>query len=199
MSRPEPRKIGQPCSRRATFSGRLLYHISAPGRLRINGVNRMEGKSADQIRTLKIIFAAMTGGVLAFSVVAVVLITSGSTSPNDKLGQTLLMVLGLIVGGEIPAYVFIRLSVVNKLRTLWQSDSSHVDLAARVHGGFMTLTILGAAMIEGVGLFGALIYLTTANAFGLVASGVTIVLLLILFPTQDKAQRFKANITGQSV
>jgi hypothetical protein len=157
----------------------------------------MESKLADRIRALKLIVAAMAGGILGFSVIARVLIMNDWTAPGDENAQTLLLVLVLTATGALPVYFFFRSSVVNTLRAFWQTNSSHEGSVERIHRGFATLTIIGSGMVEGIGLFGAWIYLITANELGLLASGGAILMLMIMFPTQSSAERFTETITNQ--
>ena len=53
----------------------------------------------------------------------------------------------------------------------------------------MVAGIIPAAMIEGLGLFGTVIYLLTGAGWGLAATAAAIVLLIVIFPTPGRIAR----------
>ena len=52
---------------------------------------------------------------------------------------------------------------------------------------YYKVTIMGGAMAEGFGLFGAAVSLVTDEWYGLVAAGIGVVVLLSMFPSHDKS------------
>ena len=112
----------------------------------------MDDQLAERIQPLKVIILAMAGGMVAFAVVAAVVANGESFKPDEKAGPLLLGVLGLLAAGESVAYVVLRHVVLAKLKAQEHGGSS-ADPASRIGEGFSTLTIIGGAMAEGLGLF----------------------------------------------
>ncbi len=156
----------------------------------------MDDQLAERIQPLKVIILAMAGGMVAFAVVAAVVANGESFKPDEKAGPLLLGVLGLLAAGESVAYVVLRHVVLAKLKAQEHGGSS-ADPASRIGEGFSTLTIIGGAMAEGLGLFGVVIYLISGNAWGLAAAGGALLAVLAQFPTRARIRSFTSAVSGQ--
>jgi hypothetical protein len=63
----------------------------------------------------------------------------------------------------------------------------------------VSLRIIAAAMAEGFGLFGIVIFLVTGTAIALAAPVLALVILTRLVPTRDRISRFLAELSGQPI
>ena len=157
--------------------------------------------SADQLmerlRILKIIIAAMAGGLFAFTAMAVALVASGSTEAREELSVILLIALGSLALCEAIGYVVLRQGIIGKTRSFLRTHPDYDNPAVAIGNAFATLTIVAGAMLEGLGLFGAVIVLVTGEQLALIASALAILLLLaFVLPNEEKARSFAAKIAG---
>ncbi len=150
----------------------------------------------EPLMALRIIIAAMLGGLAALTIVALFVDVAPAEGSPEGLDSTLLLVLGLFAVAELPAYLVVRHKTINDLRRSWANRSTEHQQTRALAGAFATITIIGAAMVEGLGLFGAVIYMLTGNGCGLIAPGLAAVVLLVLFPTYGKVQELKSIVTG---
>lgn len=153
----------------------------------------MDEQATKRLRGLRIIIAAMLGGMLAFGGVAVAIVRAGSIPQNEGLGSTLLLILGLLPLGEMPAYVVLRQATIARLRRSCAESSSDVERTTSLLNGFATLTIIAGAMVEGLALFGIVIYMVSGKTLALLAPGVAIILLATIFPSVEKARQFESS------
>ena len=154
---------------------------------------------AERLRPLKTTMVALAAGMLVLALAAAVAVLSEAMPIDESLGPILLMVLGLVAFGEAVGYIMIRQGVVRKTRTGLESCSAEIEQTAALANGFASLTIIGAAMLEGLGLFGAVIVLLTGQLAVLLAPALAIVFLLTLaFPTEKKAREFIGAVTGET-
>lgn len=159
----------------------------------------MNEKVAKQLNALRVIVGTMAMGVIGFSVVAVVVTQSGDFKPVEGMVETLLPVLAAVAFFELPAYFVIRNGAIKRCRKDWSDEVTEDEASTKITQIFSTSTIIGAAMLEGLGLFGALIVLITGNLAILAVPGIAIVLLAVCsFPMIDKLRSLKARITGRS-
>ena len=146
------------------------------------------------LTTLRIILGAILAGMLAFGVVAVVI---GRQADDTTLATPLLVVLVVLSLGAVPTFVIARAVLRNRVRHSYEQRPPTEDQIGKLVPILMTLTIIGAAMAEGIGLFGLVIYLITGTAWALVAPVVAALAILLQFPSRDKLNRFVADVTGQ--
>jgi hypothetical protein len=147
------------------------------------------------VRTLRIVVAAMMMGVLGLSVVAIFI--GRQAEPDPKMANVLLVVLAVIAVWELIAYVVIRASMLNRLRRRFAENPPAADPTAELIGNFNSLTIIGCAMPEGLGLFGSMIMLITGAWPALAAPVLALILLAWQLPSRDKIERFVSGVTGQ--
>ena len=153
---------------------------------------------AERLRPLRIVIVALAAGLLVLAVVGAVAVLSEAVPIDESLGPILLMVLGLVAFGEAVGYIMIRQGLVRKTRTRLESCATEIEQTAALANGFASLTIIGGAMLEGLGLFGAVIVLLAGQLVVLLAPALAILFLLTLaFPTEKKAREFIGAVTGQ--
>ena len=158
----------------------------------------MQDYFAQRLRVLRIIIAAMSFGLLAFTVVVTVSVVTGAMEINDAPASIYLTILGMMAAGELVAYFVMRQATLKSTREKVESQTQEDQRELALVGGYAVLTIIGGAMVEGLGLFGAVIVLLTGRVEIAFAPGLAIVLLMILvFPTKAKAAGFVAAVTGE--
>ena len=146
---------------------------------------------------LRVLLAAMGGGMVVFAGIAMLVVKSGSTDSRPALAPILLPILGLIAILELPVYATMRRGIVSKARQAWDREPSSNDPAIELLPSYNTLTIIGGALAEGFGLFGAVVFLLTGSWPALAAPAIALVALAAVFPSRDRLNRFVTAVTGQ--
>lgn len=149
-------------------------------------------RSLDEVvRTLQIVVGAMTFGIIVFTGVAV--FVAQSMTPNTSLGSMLLPVLGLFAVGEFGAWMVLRQSLIRAARQSLEAcppDERWMKLAAHLRVSHL----IPAAMAEGTGLFGVVVYMISGAMAALLAPGLAAVLLVVFFPTRDRIEQAVARL-----
>jgi len=157
----------------------------------------MNGTSIDQhVIRLRIIVLAMTGGVLALTIAA--LLFGGAGETDARFVPMMGAVLGVLGVGQVMSYFVVRSSVIGRLQRERQSDLAAPFPIERVLKTIATLTIIGAAMAEGFGLFGAVLLLITDTRYFLAAPVIAIVILLMQVPSRDRVKRWINELGADS-
>ena len=158
----------------------------------------MAGTNVNQALTvLRLLLAAMGGGMTIFAGIAVLLVRSGSMEGKRELAPILLPILGLIAILELPVYGSIRRGIVSKARQAWDREPSMDDPAVELLPSYNMLTIIGGALAEGFGLFGTVVFLLTGSWPALAAPAIALLALAAVFPSPDRLNRFVTAVTGQ--
>jgi hypothetical protein len=144
---------------------------------------------------LKIIVAAMAAGVAVLSLVALGVVRADSVSPDRGLAPVFLLMLAL---GELPAYFVIRQVLIARLQGEKRDQAPDERHTAQFLPPFTTLTIIAAAMAEGFGLFGAVIYMVTRHPLALAAPAIAVLLPAAVSPTEQTFRSIVATVTGGS-
>jgi hypothetical protein len=149
----------------------------------------------EALRILRIIVAAMMMGVLALGVVAIFI--GQQAKPDAKLANILLVLLAVMAVWELIAYAVVRVSMLNRVRRRFAENPPGADPTPELIGTFQSLTTIGSALAEGLGLFGAVIMLITGAWAALAAPAVALIVLALQLPSRDKLARFVSGVTGQ--
>jgi hypothetical protein len=88
--------------------------------------------------------------------------------------------------------------LAKQARKLWEARADDEMAMRRVYQGFMSVSILQAALLEGPGLLGAVATMLTGNALLLLAPGLAVVFLAALFPRRSRFDRWVEEVTGES-
>jgi len=156
------------------------------------------GTNVNQALTvLRLLVAAMGGGMTIFAGIAVLLVKSGTMEGKRELAPVLLAILGLVAVTQIPVYTVIRRGIVSKARQTWDRDPSMDDPALELLPSYNMLTIIGGALAEGLGLFGTVVFLLTGSWPALAAPAIALLALAAVFPSPDRLNRFVTAVTGQ--
>lgn len=153
--------------------------------------------------TLKILHLAFMAGIAMFSIVVVVMqMTSPAPAPAPTpdpaaTGSDMNLIFAVMLGAGalsmLPATVFI-LPLMRKKAGVAAADAASDEdpdapkLAAI--GPYTTALLLRAAMVEGLGLLGAVAALLTENLLFLIAPAAAVAIIGAFFPTKAKFERF---------
>lgn len=146
----------------------------------------METGYQQNIKVGRIIVIAMMGGLIAFGVVVAVLTRMNVIASGDIDANLMLGVLGVLALSEIVAYTILRKTMLTQAKSKLQGRSAAdppLDETAQI---LNVLTIIGAAMCEGIGLFGLVIVLITGNYAAAAFPLVALVLLALQIPSEHR-------------
>lgn len=146
------------------------------------------------LQVLTIIILAMVMGLVTFSAVSLAI---GGVSNDPDMARLLLLAAVALGVGEIVMYAVVRASTLAKARREYAERGSDDDLETFVMPSLATLTIVGAAMAEGWGLFGVVIHLVTGEKIALAMPVIALVLLVLRIPTRDRQSHFISSVTGR--
>lgn len=150
----------------------------------------------EQLKVLQILIGALIMGMLTFTGFAAFMAATGKASqPNSGLDQTLLIVIGVLSISELIAYrVMVRPTLFKQIRTKY-AEAPESGRALIVSSHFTVVTIVAAAMIEGVGLLGAVTLFLSGNwvaaAVPVIAAGA----LALLIPSQERLDKFRREVS----
>jgi len=161
----------------------------------------MNAASTEFIRqrcvVLKIIVLCLALGVMAFGVIG--LTVARPVQGDGGSGKLLLVVLGVLSLSAIPAYRLIRVNLkrglINNLSRLKDEEQQWQAIAA----GFATLTIIGGALTEAIGLFGGIVVLAVGEPWAMIAVGASFVLLMMQIPSERRFENFAGSVLGRAV
>ena len=175
----------------------------------VNG-RQVQSVSAAML-TLKIIHLAFMGGVGMFAAVVLFLqLTSSgpapSAPPSQPSGGTNMELLFAIMLGAyalsvVPASAFILPAFRKKtgIAAADASDESNPEAPRLAAVGFFTTALLlRAAIVEGWGLFGAVVALITGNLLFLLVPAVAVAVIGMFFPSTSKFERFYTDALDQA-
>ncbi len=144
----------------------------------------------------RIVNSSMAGGIVMFAIVTVVFVHTGVVKTNSESAPSLLLALGAVALFGIIAYPLLRRSMLGKLRARFEERSTSEIDPAELAPTFHTLTLIGAAMAEGFGLFGTVVLLITGQWAALAAPIIALIALAFLYPTERRLARFTTTITN---
>ena len=149
-------------------------------------------RPAASLRSVQIIPLAMALGVLAISGVAIAVRLSGGVESNPEVTGVLTMAVAALAVAMVPVYFVLRRTLVARAQ---EERAKGLELLAQGQAppALLTLLIVGAALAEGVGLFGAVTLLIGGPWFVLAAPGLALALILMQIPTRE---RFEAMLRG---
>lgn len=151
-----------------------------------------------RLKTLTIILGAMFIGIATLAVVFLVLKPPGPLLPSDSGQQLLLAILAGMGLMESPVFFAVRamkLAQVRERMAAGGAEAAGVDLPQE----YFTLTLIPAALAEGFGLFGAIVYLLSASPLALLAPVIGCMLIVALRPTRWKYDNFVESVSRKAV
>jgi hypothetical protein len=152
----------------------------------------MNGSSPQSVHNTRIVVLALIGGLGVFLVLVVMLAglpsaESFATPDWMWLGALLALVVPMIAAFVLAGRIFLDQT---RSRFALLEPGEPEMLAA-----FQTYTILRAALLEGPGLFGGVVYLVSGLGYGFVLMIVSLVGLLMILPTEERFRDFREAVT----
>lgn len=142
---------------------------------------------AQPIRTAQLIASVMLVGVIAFTLVAIFLHPKmGAFDP--ELARLLMLILCGLPVLQLPLYLFMRKRAIRLLARRHQEAQSEVR-NHQIPPELMSVAIAGAALVEGLGLFGAVIFLLSGQWIVLIAPALSIILIGVQIPGKEGIER----------
>lgn len=127
----------------------------------------------------------------------------GATVPGGfiatrSIGLDAFPIVVPVVGAAcLAAVVLIPPFMVRSAQRRWESRADDDAATRRVYGGFVQLSVVQAALLEGPGLLGAVATYLTGNGFYLGAPLAAVVCLAVLFPRAARVARWIDEVTGR--
>jgi hypothetical protein len=151
---------------------------------------------AGTLGTGRVIIGALILGLVAATGVMYALVASGHATPSAS-GSVLLLVLAVLWPSTLATSVVLSRAWVRQARADWQqSGGDRESLLPR----FLALTILRGALLEGSGIFGAVVYMMTGQGAALLAPVLSAGLMLtMVFPTRERFEGFVRDVTAAGV
>lgn len=143
----------------------------------------------------RLILGAMIMGIGVFTIVSLAI---GPVDEGSEIANILGLVLLVLGFSETMAFTIFRTFTLGKLRRDLENDPPDEDPVSRVLLTANRVTLIGAAMAEGWGLFGTVILLLSGNTLFLLAPLLAITLILLLFPSRHKLEALAARLTGRN-
>jgi hypothetical protein len=104
------------------------------------------------------------------------------------VGRLLLVTLGLLAVAELPVYFLLRKQFLARARAT-RDEALELLRQGLTPGPLFSLTIVGAAMVEGLGLLGVLAVLLGAPLYALAAPALAVALILAQIPTRARLEQ----------
>lgn len=148
-------------------------------------------------RRLQILVAALIAGVVTFAAVAIVVAPVGNAANLMPI-----RVAGFaMMGASIVAALFMRRAMLAGSTPAGNPYATHDpgdhEEDAELVRRYVTATIVGCALLEGAALFGAVIYLISADPMSLLIVGLPLLTMAIaFFPTDGRWRRFTTAHEG---
>jgi len=138
------------------------------------------------LRAAQLILLALALGVLSFGVVAITLRPSLQPS-SPETGRLLAVVLVGLGVCEGAVYFLLRRGVLQRLAAEREQALTLV-LQGALPPQLLTLTIIGGALAESIGLLGSVAYLVGAPALVIAAPVLSVALILVQVPTRARTE-----------
>ena len=130
---------------------------------------------------------ALVLGIATFSGVVVFLRLRSERELDPAVGQLLLVTLGVLAVAELPVYFLLRKQFLARAQAM-KAEGLELLLQDLTPPALFSLTIIGAAMAEGLGLLGVLAVLLGAPLYALAAPVLAVLLILAQFPTRERLE-----------
>lgn len=148
------------------------------------------------INVLRVLVLALFMGMAMLTGVFTWMRLSGTGAPAaPPPNQEIYMyVLGAIAFGAVSGAIIIPAALVRQSAHVYRGAASDAERDAIVTRLFGTTTILRCAMVEAVGLFGAVVYFLTGETGFLAAPILAGLCMLAFFPTRGKVESLRRKL-----
>lgn len=159
-------------------------------------VNRVASGPQQLLRAAQVVTLALVTGVMMFAGVATFMAmnrASGSPAGQDQMLWIILVPTAVIATAGV---FLVPMMFRKQAAQTWQGRSDNEAALAKVVRTFQMACVLRAALLEMPALMGSVIVLITGNLYGLLAPGIAVIVMLILFPRTAMLQDWLDEATG---
>jgi hypothetical protein len=160
-------------------------------------VEGLEGLARSELRALQVSVAAMATSLVALTAIALVLRGRAVLATGgEDLAHVFLTALAFLGVAEAAGFAVIRRTLLVRLRARLRAGRDTCD-APPLSAELRALTVVGAAMAEGFGIFGAAVYLASGAAWALAASAVALALLVLQLPAEERLRGLVESVSHE--
>ena len=146
--------------------------------------------TAMPVKVGRLVVLALAFGLAAFSIICFVVSSAGDTveAPSADGLNVLLIALGIVGVSVLPLALFLPPRIAARVLKRKEEARAEVKkglLPREIFAG----SLIGAALAEGWGLFGAALYLISGDALTLIAPTIALLVIAMHVPSVEKAQR----------
>jgi len=159
------------------------------------------------IQTIRIIVCALAVGIVFFVGVTIFLnLTNGAAaapapgpavSPQGApsgMPDVMLIALGGLAATATMTFLLVPPLMIKQSAARWKAANTEAEREHVVMSSLSIVTIFRAALVEGVGLFGAVLFMLYGEWALLAAPALAVLLLLTLIPTQGKKEAMTTQL-----
>lgn len=143
---------------------------------------------APPLRVASVILVALVLAIVTFAGVVLFLRLSSERELDPAVGRLLMLTLGLLAVAELPVYVLVRKQLLARARSM-ETEALELLRQDLTPQPLFSLTIVGAAMAEGLGLLGVLAIMLGAPLYALAAPALAVALILAQIPTRARLEQ----------
>lgn len=148
---------------------------------------------AQAVSTLRQLTIGMIVGLLAFG--GFVLWNASGNPPAPGPGvEVFWLVIGVLAVSEFAGYMILRMTMIGSAQRQFQAQAAGGDSSQP--GLYFTLTLIGVALAEGMGLFAAVLVLTTGDTRFLLITAASLAAIIAIFPTENRCRALSQRVTG---
>lgn len=155
-----------------------------------------QSEVARTIRIARLILGLMGAALIGMTVTMILIGPPDALSIfGDPAHQIVLLILIPLASSDVVGYFLVRHQMLTQARKELGDDARDRD--ARIRNAakhYLKLTIVAAALVEGVGLFGAIALLITKGLIAILAPALSIMMLAVLWPTLAKLDSFERAV-----
>ena len=138
------------------------------------------------MKTAQIILSLLLVGVIVFTIV--VIFVRPPEEPDEERAPLMLLILGVVAFSVLPVYGIVRKGFIKALSRRHQLALAEVR-HHQIPPELMGLAIVGGALTESVGIFGAVVFMLTGEWYALAAPAVAVILLGVQIPGKESLER----------
>jgi hypothetical protein len=152
---------------------------------------------AKLLKTPRIIWATLTGGLLAFGLAAGKIVAI-KPPPSPNSANAMLLVCAVLAASCLLLYPLLRAALMRSIQRQWEAAPGQDDPATDLFPRWMTIWLIGAAMTEAVALFAIVIFIVTGHMLAMACAAAGWLVLAAQVPRESSVRRFVQNTTGQT-
>ena len=154
----------------------------------------MKPSPEQMLRSLRVIIPSLAMGLLAFTGIGYA-IAIGRELDAD-LARIMLIVVATTAGGSVATFFAVRQQMLNRASEGSTDPESRRERGSRA---YFNITMIAAALTEGVGLLAAVTAIVSGEWRVLAVSALSAIVILTMFPMQNSVEGFIERYTAPAV